>query len=71
MGGASHRARFRFIQHMHLHFAHHGLEFFFLTICVRGRRGVLLRLVEGKKRSVLSRARGDTDVTESAKPLKA
>lgn len=56
MGGASHRARIRFIQHMHLHYAHHGLQFFFLTFCVRGRRAVLSRLVEGEKRPVLSRA---------------
>lgn len=41
---------------MHLRFAHHGLQFFFLTFCVRGRRAVLSRLVEGEKRPVLSRA---------------
>lgn len=41
---------------MHLHFAHHGLQFFFFTICVRGRRAVLSRLVEGAKRPALSRA---------------
>lgn len=41
---------------MHLRFARHGLQFFFLTICVRGRQAVLLRLVEGEKRPVLSRA---------------
>lgn len=41
---------------MHLHFAHHGLQFFFFTICVRGRRAVLSQLVEGVKRPVLSRA---------------
>lgn len=40
---------------MHLHFAHHGLQFFFLTICVRGRRAVLSRLVEGAKRPELTR----------------
>lgn len=41
---------------MKLHFAHHGLQFFFLTICVRGRRAVLSRLVEGEKRPELTRA---------------
>ena len=32
---------------MRLAFAHHGLQFFFLTFCVRGRLAVLARLVEG------------------------
>ena len=41
---------------MHLTFAHHGLQFFFLTICVEGRRAVLSRLVEGAKRPELTRA---------------
>lgn len=41
---------------MHLHFARHGLQFFFLTICVRGRRNILSRLVEGEKRPELTRA---------------
>ena len=40
---------------MHLHYAHHGLQFFFLTFCVRGRQAVLSRLVEGEKRPLLSR----------------
>lgn len=30
---------------MRLHYAHHGRKFFFLTICVRGRKAVLSRLV--------------------------
>lgn len=41
---------------MHLRFAHHGRQFFFLTICVEGRRAVLSRLVEGAKRPELTRA---------------
>lgn len=41
---------------MHLAYAHHGRQFFFLTICVRGRRAVLSRLVEGAKRPDLTRA---------------
>lgn len=41
---------------MRLSFAHHGRQFFFLTICVRGRRAVLSRLVEGAKRPELTRA---------------
>ncbi len=41
---------------MHLQFAHHGLQFFFLTICVRGRRAVLSRLEEGARRPELTRA---------------
>ena len=41
---------------MRLTFAHHGLQFFFLTICVEGRRAVLSRLVEGAKRPELTRA---------------
>ncbi len=41
---------------MRLAFAHHGLQFFFLTICVEGRRAVLSRLVEGAKRPELTRA---------------
>ena len=39
---------------MHLTFAHHGRQFFFLTICVKGRRPVLSRLVEGEKRPELT-----------------
>ena len=39
---------------MHLTFAHHGLQFFFLTICVKGRHSVLSRLVEGEKRPELT-----------------
>lgn len=41
---------------MRLAFAHHGLQFFFLTICVEGRQAVLSRLVEGAKRPELTRA---------------
>lgn len=41
---------------MRLSFAHHGRQFFFLTICVRGRRAVLSRLVEGAKRPELTKA---------------
>ena len=41
---------------MRLSFAHHGRQFFFLTICVRGRRAVLSRLVEGAKRPELTQA---------------
>lgn len=41
---------------MRLTFAHHGLQFFFLTICVEGRQAVLSRLVEGAKRPELTRA---------------
>ena len=41
---------------MRLSFAHHGRQFFFLTICVRGRRAVLSRLVEGVKRPELTQA---------------
>lgn len=41
---------------MRLSFAHHGRQFFFLTICVRGRRAVLSRLVEGAKRPALTKA---------------
>ena len=41
---------------MHLSFAHHGRQFFFLTICVRERRAVLSRLVEGESRPKLTRA---------------
>ncbi len=41
---------------MRLAFARHGLQFFFLTICVEGRQAVLSRLVEGAKRPELTRA---------------
>ena len=41
---------------MRLAFAHHGLQFFFLTICVEGRQAVLSRLVDGAKRPELTRA---------------
>ena len=41
---------------MRLSFAHHGRQFFFLTICVRGRRAVLSRLVAGAKRPELTQA---------------
>ncbi len=41
---------------MRLSFAHRGRQFFFLTVCVEGRRPVLSRLVEGEKRPSLTRA---------------
>lgn len=41
---------------MHLRFAHHGRQFFFLTICVSGRRTVLSRLVDEAQRPALTRA---------------
>ena len=41
---------------MHLKFSHRGRQFFFITICVRGRRKVLSRLVDGAKRPELTRA---------------
>ena len=41
---------------MRLSFARRGWQFFFLTLCVEGRRPVLSRLVEGEARPRLTRA---------------
>lgn len=41
---------------MHLRFSHHGRQFFFLTICVNGRRKVLSQLVRDGRRTRLTRA---------------
>lgn len=39
---------------MRLKFSHRGKQFFFLTICVRGREAVLSRLIEGAARPELT-----------------
>ena len=39
---------------MNLKFAHHGLQFFFITLCVAGRRKMLSRIVDEKSRPVLT-----------------
>ena len=39
---------------MNLHFAHHGLQFFFITLCVAGRRRILSRLIDEKSRPELT-----------------
>ena len=41
---------------MRLSFARRGWQFFFLTLCVEGRRPVLSRLIEGEARPRLTRA---------------
>lgn len=41
---------------MHLRFARHGRQFFFLTICVSGRLAVLSRLADEAQRPALTRA---------------
>ena len=43
---------------MNLKFAHHGLQFFFITLCVEGRRKILSRIVDEKSRPIPS-ARGE------------
>lgn len=37
---------------MNLKFAHHGLQFFFITLCVEGRRKILSRIVDEKIRPI-------------------
>ena len=37
---------------MNLKFAHHGLQFFFITLCVEGRRKILSRIVDEKSRPI-------------------
>ncbi len=37
---------------MNLNFAHHGLQFFFITLCVEGRRKILSRIVDEKSRPI-------------------
>ena len=39
---------------MNLKFAHHGLQFFFITLCVAGRRRILSRLIDEKSRPELT-----------------
>ena len=39
---------------MNLKFAHHGLQFFFITLCVEGRRKILSRIVDEKSRPIPS-----------------
>ena len=37
---------------MNLKFAHHGLQFFFITLCVEGRKKILSRIVDEKSRPI-------------------